>query len=59
MKIEIMPALFQVKSGVIDYDEFILEPIDAAPIVEKKKKEEEDLEYILSLVKQSIKKNKK
>jgi hypothetical protein len=35
VKIEIMPALFQVKSGVIDYDEFILEPIDAAPIVEK------------------------
>jgi endoglucanase len=41
-KIEIMPALFQVKSGVIDYDDFVLEPIDAKPILEKKKKEAED-----------------
>lgn len=34
---ELMPALFQVKSGTIDYDDFILEPIDEQPILERQK----------------------
>ncbi len=40
-QLEIMPALFQVKSGTIDYDDFVLEPIDDKPILEEQRKKEE------------------
>jgi endoglucanase len=57
-QIEMMPALFQVKSGIIDYDNFVLESIDAAPIVEKIKQKEEyrkaEMERRSALVKPQV-----
>ncbi|MBN2712410.1 MAG: glycoside hydrolase family 5 protein, partial [Planctomycetes bacterium] len=40
-KLEFMPCLFNVTSGIYDLDDFVLEQTDAEPIIQRKKEAEE------------------
>ncbi len=40
----LMPSLFQVRSGTLDLDDFVLKPVDAAPLVAAAKLREEEVQ---------------
>ncbi len=43
LTLEFMPALFQVERGMFDLDDFVLKPIDAAPLIAAAEAAAEDL----------------
>jgi len=38
--LDLMPALFQVRSGILDIDDIVLKPTDPAPVIARKKERE-------------------
>ncbi|MCP5546864.1 MAG: cellulase family glycosylhydrolase [Akkermansiaceae bacterium] len=40
VSLDLMPALFQVQAGTIDFDNIVLKPVDSAPVLAKQKEHE-------------------